>query len=222
MRALPNHHYSSPVVSSLLTWMLKFGYHKSRSQIGSVLIGFMLVAVGLIWIGTSNLHAQVQFNQTSAMDESDTRSITKANFLFHFSASNQWPSSKMEGPFRLAIVGNPSLHAILADKYGMKVIGSQQLEIIAFDDALALERAPFSHVIYCEESGETLERIAKYIEGQPVLLISDASDGLEHGALINFVAVKNRIRYEINSEEASKRNLLIGNRILSWAVKLVP
>jgi hypothetical protein len=50
-------------------------------------------------------------------------------------------------------------------------------------------------------------------------LISDAADGLQSGALINFVAVNNRIRYEINSEEAKKRELLIGNRILSWAVK---
>ena len=56
----------------------------------------------------------------------------------------------MEGPFRLAIIGNPSLHAILADKYAMKSIGSQSLEIIAFDDAESLEKAPFTHVIYSE------------------------------------------------------------------------
>ena len=166
-----------------------------------------------------NLHAQGQFAQSSALDESDTRSITKANFLFHFAASNEWPAEFMEGPFRLAIIGNPSLHAILADKYAMKSIGSQSLEIIAFDDAESLEKAPFTHVIYSEESGETLQRISESIQDQPVLLISDAADGLQNGALINFVAVNNRIRYEINSEEASKRDLLIGNRILSWAVK---
>jgi hypothetical protein len=125
----------------------------------------------------------------------------------------------MEGPFRLVIIGNPSLHAILSDKYAMKAIGAQSLEIVLLDDAELLKKEPFAHVIYSEESGETLQKISKSIRDQPVLLISDAADGLQSGALINFVAVNNRIRYEINSEEATKRELLIGNRILSWAVK---
>jgi hypothetical protein len=64
-----------------------------------------------------------------------------------------------------------------------------------------------------------LQQVADAIANAPVLLISDASDGLQNGALINFVSVNNRIRFEINSEEAAKRDLLIGNRILSWAVK---
>lgn len=165
------------------------------------------------------VQAQGQFSQQSKMDPSDTRSITKANFLFHFAASNEWPSAYTEGPFRLAVVGNPSLHSILADKYAMKSIGSQPLEIAAYENVQALEDAPFFHVIYCEESGASLKRVAKSIQGEPVLLISDAPDGLEYGALINFVAVNNRIRYEIDSEEAARRDLLIGNRILSWALK---
>lgn len=170
-------------------------------------------------IDVPTLEAQSQFTQTSTLDESDTRSITKANFLFHFAASNEWPSEFMEGPFRLAIIGNPSLHAILSDKYAMKSIGLQSLEILGFEDVASLESAPFVHVIYCEESGAKLQRIADAISNAPVLLISDASDGLQNGALINFISVNNRIRYEINSEEAAKRDLLIGNRILSWAVK---
>jgi hypothetical protein len=101
----------------------------------------------------------------------------------------------------------------------MKSIGTQSLEIVLLEDAELLKKEPFAHVIYSEESGETLQQISKSIRNQPVLLISDATDGLQNGALINFVAVNNRIRYEINSEEADKRELLIGNRILSWAVK---
>lgn len=167
----------------------------------------------------SSLMAQNQFIESSAMDDSDTRSITKANFLFHFAASNEWPAELMEGPFRLIIIGNASLHAILSDKYAMKSIGTQSLEIVLLEDAELLKKEPFAHVIYSEESGETLQQISKSIRNQPVLLISDATDGLQSGALINFVAVNNRIRYEINSEEADKRELLIGNRILSWAVK---
>ena len=174
---------------------------------------------GMCGIDVPSLQAQSQFTQTSTLDESDTRSITKANFLFHFAASNEWPAQCLEGPFRLAIIGNPSLHAILSDKYAMKSIGLQSLEVLGFEDVASLESAPFVHVIYCEETGAKLQQVADAIANAPVLLISDAADGLQNGALINFVSVNNRIRFEINSEEAAKRDLLIGNRILSWAVK---
>jgi hypothetical protein len=39
--------------------------------------------------------------------------------------------------------------------------------------------------------------------------------------LINFVAVGHLMRYEINAEKAAERGVLIGNRIMSWAVKSV-
>ena len=32
----------------------------------------------------------------NSLDETDTRAVTKANFLFHFAASNEWPASVKE------------------------------------------------------------------------------------------------------------------------------
>ena len=60
---------------------------------------------------------------SNGLDETDTRAVTKANFLFHFAASNEWPVSVKEGEFHLTVVGNERLHAELVDKYAMKLIG---------------------------------------------------------------------------------------------------
>ncbi|MGB2385466.1 MAG: YfiR family protein, partial [Flavobacteriales bacterium] len=65
----------------------------------------------------------------NSLDETDTRAVTKANFLFHFAASNEWPASVKEGEFHLTIVGNERLHAELVDKYAMKMIGAQPLRV---------------------------------------------------------------------------------------------
>ena len=65
--------------------------------------------------------------QGDTLDKADTQAIMKANFLFHFAASNEWPSETKSGPFRIAVVGNARLFQELIDKYALKSIGAQSL-----------------------------------------------------------------------------------------------
>ena len=156
---------------------------------------------------------------SSTLDETDTRAVTKANFLFHFAASNEWPASVKEGEFHLSIVGNERLHDELVDKYAMKMIGSQPLRVHGYARPEDLPLDGFHHLVYCDVGGAELNRIAAALEATPTVLVSDSPDGLEQGAVINFVASGNRIRYEINAADAAKKGVLIGNKIMSWAVK---
>ena len=156
--------------------------------------------------------------QGDTLDNTDTQAIMKANFLFHFSASNEWPAETKMGPFRMAVVGNERLFQELIDKYALKSIGVQPLEIVSFDTDNDMQEEGFFHLIYSESAGAELEELALQWKGQPVLLVTDTESALERGSLINFVAVDRRLRYEINAKEASKKGVLIGSRILSWAV----
>ena len=156
------------------------------------------------------------------LDETDTRAVTKANFLFHFAASNEWPEAVKEGEFHLTIIGNERLYAELVDKYAMKLIGSQPLHIHGYPSPEAWPQDAFHHLVYCDPGGEGLKEVSEGLKNTPTVLVSDAPDGLAQGALINFVAIGNRIRYEINGEEAAKKGVLIGNKIMSWAVKSTP
>ena len=157
--------------------------------------------------------------QNSGLDETDTRAVTKANFLYHFAASNEWPESAKEGEFHLSIVGNERLYAELIDKYAMKMIGAQPLKVYGYARPEDLPLAGFHHLVYCDVGGAQLNRLASALEATPTVLVSDSPDGLEQGAVINFVASGNRIRYEINAADAAKKVVLIGNKIMSWAVK---
>lgn len=159
---------------------------------------------------------------TGSLDETDTRAVTKANFLYHFAASNEWPEEVKEGEFHLTIIGNERLYAELVDKYAMKLIGAQPLHIHGYPDPEAWPKDAFHHLVYCEPGGDGLKGVATALQNTPTVLVSDAPDGLAQGSLINFVAIGNRIRYEINAEEAAKKGVLIGNKIMSWAVKSTP
>ena len=94
------------------------------------------------------------------LDETDTRAVTKANFLFHFAASNEWPVSVKEGEFHLTVIGNERLHAELVDKYAMKLIGFQPLRIHGYNRTEDLPSEEFYHLVYCDIGGAELNRLA--------------------------------------------------------------
>lgn len=158
----------------------------------------------------------------SSLDETDTRAVMKANFLFHFAASNEWPASVKTGPFNLAVIGNERLYEELVDKYALKMVGAQPLKIQAYPDVASYPLQSNSHLVYCEIGGVELQKLAKALEPLPVLLVADSPGALDRGAFINFVAMGNRIRYEINAVKAGEKGVLIGNKIMSWAVTSTP
>ena len=172
--------------------------------------------LGAAWVFTGVLSSQ---GTVQGLDETDTRAVTKANFLYHFAASNEWPASVKEGEFHLAIIGNERLHAELVDKYAMKMIGSQPLKVHHYVQTAELPADAFRHLVYCEVGGAELKRLAQNLEGTPTVLVSESPDGLEQGAVINFVSSGNRIRYEINEPYAVQKGVLIGNKIMTWAIK---
>ena len=176
------------------------------------------VCVLLGWCAPTGL----SLAQSESLDETDTRAIMKANFLFHFAASNEWPASSKNGNFNVAVIGNERLFEELVDKYAFKLVGAQPLKIHAFDDVKSFNGASEMHLVYCDPGGDALSSLAKTLDGRPALLVADSEGALERGAFINFVAVGNRIRYQINAEQAREKGVLIGNKIMSWAVTSTP
>jgi hypothetical protein len=53
-------------------------------------------------------------------------------------------------------------------------------------------------------------------------VVSDAERGLENGSVINFVAVEDRIGFEVSVDAAERSNLRISSRMLTVARRVVP
>jgi hypothetical protein len=152
------------------------------------------------------------------LDEANTIAITKASFLFQFARSNDWPNDKKQGNFIIGIQGNTALYNLLVEKYAGQSIGSQMLEVIEIDDSVLMSE--FIHVLYTESEGEELLQLIKYTAEKPIMVVTsvDADTAMPEGAVVNFVVQTSRIRYELDMENALKRGLIVGNRILSWAI----
>ena len=152
------------------------------------------------------------------LDEANTIAITKASFLFQFARSNDWPNDKKQGNFRIGIQGNTALYNLLVEKYAGQTIGSQMLEVVEIDNSELLNE--FIHVLYTESDGEELLQLIKNTAEKPIMVVTsvDADTAMPEGAVVNFVVQTSRIRYELDMENALKRGLIVGNRILSWAI----
>jgi hypothetical protein len=152
------------------------------------------------------------------LDEANTIAITKASFLFQFARSNDWPNDKKQGNFRIGIQGNTALYNLLVEKYAGQSIGSQMLEVVEIDDSVLMSE--FIHVLYTESEGEELLQLIEYTAEKPIMVVTsvDADTAMPEGAVVNFVVQTSRIRYELDMENALKRGLIVGNRILSWAI----
>ena len=151
------------------------------------------------------------------LDAADTIAITKASFLFQFARSNDWPEETKEGNFKIGIHGNRVLFNFLVEKYSNQSIGSQMLEVVWSEEA---EMSEYTHILYSESEGEDLDRLIKSTGNQPVMVVTSVNGELKmpKGSVMNFVIQSSKIRYELDMDNAILRGLVVGNRILSWAV----
>ena len=177
---------------------------------------FGLIVLGMF--GESLLeHMGTQISpQDPKLDATDTQLALKGQYLFQFAKGNDWPESSKTGPFIVAIHDKPALAEEMASKYGLHPIGQQSLTIQKLDDPLTLEQP---QIVYTESTGEELEALLEASKGLPILVVTALQSELAEGVGINLFISSNQLRYEINLQAAEDRGILVGNRILSWAVE---
>ena len=154
--------------------------------------------------------------QDAKLDTTDTQLVLKGQYLFQFAKGNDWPEASKSGPFVLAVHNKPALAEELATKYSNNPIGSQPLTVQSISDASELD-AP--HVLYSEAEGDDLKALLSAVKGEPTLVVTALQPSLLSGVCFNLIKQGNSLRYEINAKDAEKRGILVGNRLVSWAIQ---
>lgn len=170
----------------------------------------------LIFVALLGICATVADQTDPTLEDTDTVAIMKASFLFHFSSSNNWPTSAQDGNFVIGVFGSNGIYEELFEKYSNKPIGSQQVEVIKLTtDKIDKDY----HILFVDDTKlSKLKGITKSLKGKSTLIVSDHPEALAHGADFNFVVVDSKIRYEINQGAVEGKDITLGSKILSWAV----
>jgi hypothetical protein len=143
----------------------------------------------------------------------------KAAYLFRFASYVQWPeAARDEGHFTIGVVGAEDVAVHLEHLLnGMSVQGrpAKVRRVKAAPDLAGV------HILYVGDkvfrSSRPLRAIA--IE-KPILLVTDARDGLDGGGVINFIEVNRNLRFEISLDAAERSGLKIDSALLSVAARV--
>ncbi len=145
----------------------------------------------------------------------------KAAFVYKFSRYIQWPDHAFAGDddtLRVTVFADPELAEEFRKLEGTKV-GNHIVRIKITDDPV---EAQDSHVVFLGHSQrEIWPRVQAALLDEPVLLVGEMNGFLESGGIINLRLEHQKIKFQVNLEEARERGLTIGSRILKLASSVI-
>jgi len=149
------------------------------------------------------------------IEESDTRAMMQANFIYQFAANCNWPAEARKGKFVIAVLGNPAVYEHLSEKYGNKPIGSQVIEIQQITEVAANGNYA---ILFIDKTKKA--ELAKALKDNKknTLVVSNWEGALASGSMINFKTIDGNIRYEMNASNMEDRKITPGVKIIQWKV----
>jgi hypothetical protein len=179
-----------------------YGY-RTWSAFSFVLAGFLVI------VPFSPARAQTQAQPLSEYQ-------VKAAYLFNFSRFVEWPQSSFsdpEAPLVIGIIGKDPFGPVV-DEFMKTVRGRRVvIEHPNWDQKLSQY-----HVLFISRSEKKhLGIILGKTKGSSVLTVSEIDEFCASGGIIGFVFEDDRVRFEINLDEAAKAQLKISSKLSSMA-----
>lgn len=150
---------------------------------------------------------------TPAGDDSTNEYHVKAAFLYNFSRFSTWPEP-IEDNFRLCIIGDNPFGDLIDSLIGRMV--HNNILVVEYYDSPDLSND--CHLAYISKSFESrLDEVIYHLRDLPILTVSDIDGFAQHGGMISFKLIDNRVRFDINKEAAGYAGITISSKLLSLA-----
>jgi len=150
-------------------------------------------------------------------NDGDPIPAVKADYLYKFTAFVTWPSAAFEdasSPFRLCIAGHDPLGGVMDRTTRGARVGDHPVVLVRLP---AMTKAPACHMLFLSSSrSQTPRQMTGMVAGLPMLTVAD--QGLEApAAMIQFVEIEGRVRFEIRADAAQAAGLTVSSKLLALA-----
>lgn len=168
--------------------------------------GFKFIRVVLLSI--------LSISKTQAQHETDY--AIQANVIYRITKYIDWPNGKKSGDFIIGIAGDSPLYDELKSLSLNRMVGNQKIVVLKMSAAASSYNC---HLLFIpEDESGSLKRIASLTAGTPVLIISESNGLARKGSCINFTTVDDRLKLEINKNNAEQRSLRIATELLELGI----
>ena len=146
----------------------------------------------------------------------------KAVFLYRFGDFVEWPAGAMpEGdrPFTIGVVGADLVAAELERSVAGRTVQGRRVTVRRLRRG---EPANGLQVLFVGQAeAPRFAEMAASASGKPLLLVTDSEGAFGQGSMINFVAVEDKMRFDVDLASADRGKLKISSRLLALARKVV-
>lgn len=180
-----------------------------RSILLPVATGLLLLAAAVLFGGA-----------VQREPDKDTTAIIQASYIYNIAKLVEWREPEMrQGPFVIGVLGSGNLYQELVTKYATRSIGRQPIEVRKLPETQEVDRC---HILFVPAGDKALlQGILKQPNTRSTLVVTDFPDALASGAVVNFIAAKNTLKYEISIVNANKRNIDVGLTLKQLAERVV-
>lgn len=171
----------------------------------------LALALVFAWMVLAPAHAQATLT-------APRESAVKAAFLMKFGTFVDWPPEALrrpDEPLVIGILGDDAVHADLEQlAQGRSVNGRPLVARRLREPPGPGERV---HILFLAAQNESRLRDLLARTAGPVLVVTQAENGLALGAALNFVLEQGRVRFEASPRAAEGRALKLSSRLLAVA-----
>jgi hypothetical protein len=152
--------------------------------------------------------------------EPDLAAPVKAGYLYKLTAFVDWPETAFEAPaspFRLCIAGRDPFGGVVDHAAHGAKVGDHRVVVVRVPSVA--KGAAACHMLFLAAStAQTPQQMLALVAGQPVLTVAD--EALEApGAMVQFVTVEGRVRFEIRADAAQAAGLSVSSKLLSLSAQ---
>ena len=143
----------------------------------------------------------------------------KAAYLYKFGGFVAWPASVFtspQSPLNVCVVGEDPFDGILDRAIDGHSIGDHPVVVHRMKN---VTRETECQILYV--GGSNVRHVSQTLDavrGNGVLTVTDAANGEDAGAIVQFVIQDNRVRFVVNNNAAVTNGLVISSKLLSIAL----
>ena len=162
----------------------------------------------------------------SALAQSPLEVGVKAAYLYKFLTFVEWPVPAAGGqgaaragdaPLTIGVIGADPLHAELQKIISGRHVNGRPLTLRRL---AASEATDNLDALYIGREATTAA-VLNAVKGRPLLVVTDVPGGLPEGAMLNFLLVDGRVRFEASAVNAERAGLRLSARLLAVAERVV-
>jgi len=138
----------------------------------------------------------------------------KVIFLFKFIKFVDWPQNFLVDDYIIGVVGDSHVSEYLQSIEGWEFQG-KKVKVKYFNDVDSVE---FCHILFISsELSDQVKTIVMKLGFPPILTVGETEEFSDNGGIIQFVLVKNNVRFKINQKAAENLGLGISSNLLNFS-----